>query len=116
MTTRIALTLAFLLLPCLAFCGWWSNDGGELITAAADAWLRLTNFELLTAISLWTGTFVGISKIRMWGKLNPALAKSLAFTVYCINAVCLCLVVLHFAPEMENIFNFIIGLFERIFS
>ena len=111
MMTRGALTLA-----CLIFfsgLGLCSIVGD--VSMVADAWFRMSNFKLLTAVSLWTATFYGIAKIRMWGALNPALAKSLSVTIYSTNAVCLALVTMHFAPEMEALFDFIIGIFERIF-
>lgn len=86
------------------------------VASIADAWFRMSNFKLLTAVSLWTASLAMIGKIRMWGKLNPALARSLACTNYTINFVCLWLVALHFSPEMEACFDFIIGIFERVFG
>jgi hypothetical protein len=105
------LILALLGIPYLGFCS-LVQDGVTI----AEAWFRMSNFEICTAVSLWTATFLGIAKIRQGVPLNPALAKSLAFMAYSVNFVCLCLVTMHFAPEMETIFDFVIGIFERIFG
>lgn len=97
--------------PGLALC----SIVGE-VANLADAWFRMSNFELLTAVSLWTASFYGTAKIRMGTKLHPALAKSLSFSIYCVNFTCLALVVLHFAPETEAVFDFFIDLTRRIFG
>jgi hypothetical protein len=90
---------------------------GSLITdgvAVAEAWFRMSNFQLCTAVSLWLGSLHAIGKIRGGTKLNPTLAGSLAFTMYCVNLVCLTLVVMHFLPETGAVFDWILSLFERI--
>lgn len=106
-----ALTLASLFLPAVCF-GSIIGDVGAL----ADAWVRMNNFYLLTAVGLWGSSLMALGKMRQGQAFNPFFAKSLSLTLYCIDVVCLWLVVLHFAPEMSAIFNFMVGIFERIFG
>ena len=97
--------------PGLAFSSWL--DG---VANAVNTYDQVSNKYFYAALALWPAMLMGIGKLRQGERLSPPMARATAFTMFAINAACICLLVVHFAPETSSIIEFVANIFKRIFG
>lgn len=87
----------------------------EGVVSAATAYDKISNKYFYAVLALWPAMLWGVAKLRGGEKLTPAMSKSVAGTMWCINAVCFLFLAIHFSPEMSIIFDSISNFIGRIF-
>lgn len=116
MWPKITFLIAYALLASNAVFGSLIKDSAEAYSIVVETHHKMNNMYFYAVIMLWPASLFMLGKVRQGGQLRPALSKSVAFTLYCINTVCLLFLVIHFAPESDTIFTFILSVFGRMFG
>lgn len=101
--------------PSVAF-GFSVNDMAEGYSTIVETHHKMNNMYFYGGIALWTAALFGLGRMRRGERFAPPVAKAAARTMNLINIVCVCFMVVHFAPETESVFSFILQLFERVFG
>lgn len=107
---KIIIALSFFL-PRIAF-GWSFTDGAEAYAIIHKA----NNMYFFAAVGLLMASINMSVRIRSGGQMRLWLSRSIACLFFTINFVCIIFLVIHFAPEMETIFDWFFNLFGRIFG
>lgn len=77
---------------------------------------RANNMYFFAAVGLLMASMSLMARVRAGGQMRFWLSRSLACLFFTVNAVCIIFLVIHFAPEMETIFDWFIDLLGRIFG
>lgn len=77
---------------------------------------KANNMYFFAAVGLLMSSISLAARIRAGGQMRPWLSRSMACLFFTINVVCILFLVIHFAPEMESIFDWFIDFLGRIFG
>jgi len=92
---------------------------GFSFTDAAGAYdiiHKANNMYFFAAVGLLMASINISWRIRNGGQMRLWLSRSMACMFFTINAVCIIFLVIHFAPEMESIFDWCFNFIGRIFG
>ena len=101
------------LLPGVAFS--WTGAVGTL-TDAFTAYDQISNKYFYASIGLLMVSIPMLGRIKQGGQLRPRLSLAVAGMLHTVNFICILFLVIHFAPEMSSIFDWIVRFFERMLS
>jgi len=91
------------------------NDAAEGFSTIAETWHRLSNMYFYAAIGLITINITTIGKLKRGAQFRPTLSRSVAFALNTSMVISILFLVIHFMPEMETIFDVILGWIGRLF-
>lgn len=92
---------------------------GFSFTDGANAYAiihKANNMYFYAAVGLLMASINLSWRIRAGGQMRLWLSRSLACMFFTITTVCILFLVIHFAPEMESIFDWFIDFLGRIFG
>lgn len=92
------------------------TDGANAYSAVVETHHRLNNMYFYAAITLLVVTIPVLGKIRQGEQMRPALSKSLAYFIRTVNFITILFLVIHFMPETESIFDWILNVLGRIWD
>lgn len=106
-----SLFLHLFFLPRIAL-GFSFTDGANAYAIIHKA----NNMYFYAAVGLLMASINLSWRIRAGGQMRLWLSRSLACLFFTITVVCILFLVIHFAPEMESIFDWFIDFLGRIFG
>jgi hypothetical protein len=91
------------------------GDAADGIGTLAETWHRLSNMYFYTAIGIIMVSITTAGKLKEGAQFRPALSRSVAFLLNSATWISIILLVVHFMPEMEDIFDVVLSWIERLF-
>ena len=92
------------------------QDGAEAYSTVVETHHKMNNMYFYAAMGLLMVSIPAAAKLRPGGQMRLWMSRSVALLLYTVNAVCILFLVIHFAPEMETIFDWALNLLGRIFG
>lgn len=77
---------------------------------------KMNNMYFYAAVGLLMVSIPATARLKQGGQMRLWLSRSAALLLYTVNAVCILFLVIHFAPEMEIVFDWGFNFFDRIFG
>ncbi len=99
--------------PGLALCS-LIEEGANAYTKIIEVHHRMNNMYFYAAVGLLMASIPAMARLRRGGQMRPRLSRAVAGLIRSVNFVCILFLVIHFMPETDNIFDWIVGVFGRL--
>lgn len=103
-----------IIVPGLGF-GSLISDGAEGYARVVELHHRMNNMYFYASVMILTVSIPALARLKNGGRMRPGLSRAVAGLIKTANFVCLMFLVIHFMPETATVFDWLGGLFGRIF-